>query len=201
MSQPYYIKPMKRLLFHSLLFTAIYATNSVALLGQGATLEARALRENNQRLQSQLNDLLEAFNALKTELNKVQSEVRQLRAKLGARNPNLVTRSDLEELAKSVREIDRKRVQDKDLILKEMKGLLRSKPTLPKPKATDSQKGFDHTVQSGETISAIISAYNAELKRQGATKRITLKSVLTANPDLNPRTMRIGQSLFIPDPR
>ncbi len=201
MSQPYYIKPMKRLLFHSLLFTAIYATNSVALLAQGATLEARALRENNQRLQSQLNDLLEAFNALKTELNKVQSEVRQLRAKLGARNPNLVTRSDLEELAKSVREIDRKRVQDKDLILKEMKGLLRSKPTLPKPKATDSQKGFDHTVQSGETISAIISAYNAELKRQGTTKRITLKSVLTANPNLNPRTMRIGQSLFIPDPR
>tara|TARA_Y100001968_G_scaffold102677_1_gene92619 strand:- start:189 stop:767 length:579 start_codon:yes stop_codon:yes gene_type:complete len=192
---------MKRLLFHSLLFTAIYATNSVALLAQGATLEARALRENNQRLQSQLNDLLEAFNALKTELNKVQSEVRQLRAKLGARNPNLVTRSDLEELAKSVREIDRKRVQDKDLILKEMKGLLRSKPTLPKPKATDSQKGFDHTVQSGETISAIISAYNAELKRQGTTKRITLKSVLTANPNLNPRTMRIGQSLFIPDPR
>ena len=201
MSQPYYIKPMKRLLFHSLLFAAIYATNSVALLAQGATLEARALRENNQRLQSQLNDLLEAFNALKTELNKVQSEVRQLRAKLGARNPNLVTRSDLEELAKSVREIDRKRVQDKDLILKEMKGLLRSKPTLPKPKATDSQKGFDHTVQSGETISAIISAYNAELKRQGTTKRITLKSVLTANPNLNPRTIRIGQSLFIPDPR
>ena len=201
MSQPYYIKPMKRLLFHSLLFTAIYATNSVALLAQGATLEARALRENNQRLQSQLNDLLEAFNALKTELNKVQSEVRQLRAKLGARNPNLVTRSDLEELAKSVREIDRKRVQDKDLILKEMKGLLRSKPSIPKPKATDSQKGFDHTVQSGETISAIISAYNAELKRQGTTKRITLKSVLTANPNLNPRTMRIGQSLFIPDPR
>ena len=201
MSQPYYIKPMKRLLFHSLLFTAIYATNSVALLAQGATLEARALRENNQRLQSQLNDLLEAFNALKTELNKVHSEVRQLRAKLGARNPNLVTRSDLEELAKSVREIDRKRVQDKGLILKEMKGLLRSKPTLPKPKATDSQKGFDHTVQSGETISAIISAYNAELKRQGSTKRITLKSVLTANPNLNPRTMRIGQSLFIPDPR
>lgn len=201
MSQPYYIKPMKRLLFHSLLFAAIYATNSVALLAQGATLEARALRENNQRLQSQLNDLLEAFNALKTELNKVQSEVRQLRAKLGARNPNLVTRSDLEELAKSVREIDRKRVQDKDLILKEMKGLLRSKPSIPKPKATDSQKGFDHTVQSGETISAIISAYNAELKRQGTTKRITLKSVLTANPNLNPRTMRIGQSLFIPDPR
>jgi predicted nucleic acid-binding Zn-ribbon protein len=201
MSQPYYIKPMKRLLFHSLLFAAIYATNSVALLAQGTALEARALRENNQRLQSQLNDLLEAFNALKTELSKVQSEVRQLRAKLGARNPNLVTLSDLEELAKSVREIDRKRVQDKDLILKEMKGLLRSKPTLPKPKATDSQKGFDHTVQSGETISAIISAYNAELKRQGATKRITLKSVLTANPNLNPRTMRIGQSLFIPDPR
>jgi hypothetical protein len=56
-------------------------------------------------------------------------------------------------------------------------------------------------VLDGETISAIITAYNAKLKSQGAKKRITLKSVLDANPNLNPRTMRIGQTLFIPDPR
>jgi len=39
------------------------------------------------------------------------------------------------------------------------------------------------------------------LKSQGAKKRITLKSVLDANPKLNPRSIQIGQILFIPDPR
>ena len=63
------------------------------------------------------------------------------------------------------------------------------------------QKGFDHTVQSGETISAIISAYNTQLKNEGTGKRITLNSVLKANPQLNPRSIQIGQNLFIPDPR
>ena len=59
----------------------------------------------------------------------------------------------------------------------------------------------NHIVEGGQTISAIIAAYNATLKEQGVKKRITLKSVLDANPNLDPRAMRIGQSLFIPDPR
>jgi hypothetical protein len=94
-------------------------------------------------------------------------------------------------------------VQDKDLILKEMKALLRSSSSSGRTTKTfpNSQKSFEHTVQKDETISAIIAAYNADLKSQGAKKRITLKSVLDANPKLNPRTMRIGQTLFIPDPR
>ena len=103
----------------------------------------------------------------------------------------------------SIREVDRKRIQDKDLILKEMQALLRSTPTGAKPPTAPphSEKGFDHTVEAGQTISATIAAYNTKLKSQGVKKRITLKSVLDANPNLNPRTMRIGQSLFIPDPR
>ena len=115
----------------------------------------------------------------------------------------VLTRDDLEGLAKSIREVDRKRVQDKDLILKEMKALLRSGSSGGRTTKTspNSKKSFEHTVQKDETISAIIAAYNADLKSQGAKKRITLKSVLDANPKLNPRTMRIGQTLFIPDPR
>ena len=148
-------------------------------------------------------DLLEAHNALKSELAKLRTEVRQFRAQTTTKDPAAVTRSDLEALAKSIREVDRKRVQDKDLILKEMKALLRSGSSGGRTTKTspNSKKSFKHTVQKDETISAIIAAYNADLKSQGAKKRITLKSVLDANPKLNPRTMRIGQTLFIPDPR
>ena len=84
--------------------------------------------------------------------------------------PPPATRDDLEGLAKSIREVDRKRVQDKDLILKEMKALLRSGSSGGKTTKTspNSKKSFEHTVQKDETISAIIAAYNADLKSQGA---------------------------------
>jgi len=172
-------------------------------MAKGPSLDARAIREDYRRLQSQLEDLLMAHNALKSELSKLRSEVQMLRAKTATKDTATATRDDLEGLAKSIREVDRKRVQDKDLILKEMKALLRSGSSGGRTTKTspNSKKSFEHTVQKDETISAIIAAYNADLKSQGAKKRITLKSVLDANPKLNPRTMRIGQTLFIPDPR
>ena len=189
--------------FFGLFLGAACLLAPTSTLAQGASLDTRALREDYRRLQSQLADLLEAHNALKIELSKLLNEVRQLRTKTATKDPAAVTRADLEGLAKSIREVDRKRIQDKDLILKEMQALLRSTPTGAKsPTAPPhSEKGFDHTVEAGQTISAIIAAYNTKLKSQGVKKRITLKSVLNANPNLNPRTMRIGQSLFIPDPR
>ncbi len=194
---------MKRLLLFTLFLTTVYVFQSTSAMAQRPSLDTRALREDYSRLQSQLADLLEAHNALKSELTKLRSEVRLLRAKTSTKDPAAATRDDLEGLAKSIREIDRKRLQDKDLILKEMKALLRSAPAgiKPPPVISKSQKGFDHTIEAGETISAIIAAYNAQLKNQGVKKRITLKTVLDANPNLNPRVMRIGQVLFIPDPR
>ena len=194
---------MKRFLLFASFFGTTCLLEPTSALAQGSSLDTRALREDCRRLQSQLADLLEAHNALKSELSKFRSEVRQLRAQTATKDPAAVTRADLEGLAKSIREVDRKRIQDKDLILKEMQALLRSTPTGAKPSTAPphSEKGFDHTVETGQTISAIIAAYNTRLKRQGVKKRITLKSVLDANPNLNPRTMRIGQSLFIPDPR
>ena len=198
-----YVAGMKRLL----LFTSFLATVSLLetspAMAKEPSLDARAIREDYRRLQSQLEDLLMAHNALKSELSKLRGEVQLLRAKTATKDTATATRDDLEGLAKSIREVDRKRVQDKDLILKEMKALLRSGSSGGRTTKTtpNSQKSFEHTVEKDETISAIIAAYNTKLKSQGVKKRITLKSVLNANPNLNPRTMRIGQSLFIPDPR
>ncbi|MBT7026731.1 MAG: LysM peptidoglycan-binding domain-containing protein [Verrucomicrobia bacterium] len=194
---------MKRLLLFPSFLATVCLLETIPAIAKEPSLDARAIREDYRRLQSQLEDLLMAHNALKSEHSKLRGEVQLLRAKTAAKDPSTATRADLEGLAKSIREVDRKRVQDKELILKEMKALLRSGSsgvTTTKP-SSSSQKSFEHTVQKNETISAIIAAYNTDLKSQGAKKRITLKSVLDANPKLNPRTMRIGQILFIPDPR
>jgi len=69
---------MKRLLFGLFLGATCLLEPTVAL-AQGASLETRALREDYRRLQSQLADLLEAHNALKSELSKLSTEVRLLR--------------------------------------------------------------------------------------------------------------------------
>ena len=176
------------------------------LQAQANSLETRALRENVNRLQSQLDDLTLSYSALKKELDSLRSELRKVRAQSSQKDPSAATRGDIENLAKTIREVDRKRSADKELILKEMKSLVRNIPksrpnTSPPATPPRSQKGFEHSVQSGETISAIIAAYNEVLKNQGTKKRITLKSVLAANPKLNPRSIQIGQVLFIPDPR
>jgi len=194
---------MKRLFLLTSFFATIYLLETSLAMAQGPSLDALAIREDYRRLHSQLEDLLMAHNLLKSELSKLQVEMRLLRAKTATKDSATATRDDLEGLAKSIREVDRKRVQDKDLILKEMKALLRSNSSAGRvtKNSPNPKKSFEHEVQKNETISAIIAAYNTDLKNQGAKNRVTLKSVLDANPNLNPRTMRIGHTLFIPDPR
>ena len=94
---------MKRFLLFALFFGAICLLEPTSALAQGTSLDTRALREDCRRLQSQLADLLEAHNALKSELSKLRSEVRQLRAQTATKDPAAVTRADLEGLATSIR--------------------------------------------------------------------------------------------------
>ena len=184
-------------------FVLIYPSIAQA---QDNSLQNRALFENVNRLQGQLNDLQQSYNALKKELDSLKSDVRRARAESLKIKPNIITQNDVDELAQTIREVDRKRLSDKELILKEIRSFAnnstrsRSAPSQT-TKPVKPQKGFEHSVQNGETISAIISAYNEQLKNEGVKKRITLNSVLKANPKLNPRSIQIGQNLFIPDPR
>ena len=196
---------MKGLSWGVLFFVLAGMTAPVAVFGQGASLDVRALREDYRRIQSQLEDLLAAHNALKKEMGQLRSELRRVRAKSAERDPNAVTREDLESLAKSIREVDRKRVGDKELILREIRSLINKAPAVgnkPKPPKVSAkpEKNFQHKVVSGETISSIVIAYNADLKKRGYKKMITKKSVLNANPGLDPTKMPVGLILIIPDP-
>ena len=69
-----------------------------------------------------------SYNALKKEGDSLRSELRKTRAQSAQQDPNTATRADIESLAKTIREVDRKRSSDKELILKEMKSLVRNAP-------------------------------------------------------------------------
>lgn len=199
---------MKHLICSAIVITITGIINPAIARAQNNSLQNRALIENVNRLQGQLEDLLQSYNALKKEVDILQIELRKTRAESLKSKPDSITKSDIEGLTKAIREVDRKRSADKELILKEIRNIARnsnnnSRPITTTPSTTNRkpQKGFEHTVQSGETISAIIAAYNEQLKAEGGKNRITLNSVLKANPKLNPRSIQIGQILFIPDPR
>lgn len=53
--------------------------------------------------------------------------------------------------------------------------------------ATAVPAGGSHTIQSGETLSAISRRYN-----------IALDALLAANPGINPKTLKIGQKIRVP---
>ena len=62
-----------------------------------------------------------SYSALKKEVDSLRSELRKVRAQSAQKDPGAATRGDIENLAKTIREVDRKRSADKELILKEMK--------------------------------------------------------------------------------
>ena len=67
------------------LVTLIYPP---VIQAQDNSLQNRALLENVNRLQGQLNDLLQSYNALKKELDLLKSESRRTRAETLKNKPN-----------------------------------------------------------------------------------------------------------------
>lgn len=55
--------------------------------------------------------------------------------------------------------------------------------------AERQRSGYSHTVEAGQTLSAIALAY-----------KVSVKAIMQANNITDPTKLRVGQTLFIPDP-
>lgn len=168
------------------------------------------VQERLQRLNGLVEDLLAAQSMLQKRLAALNDEIHAVREegtrsgeKLGDR---FASREEVRRLAESLREIDRKREEDKRLILEEIKKLAQAPIVLPArdtprvpPKEKDPipdvpAKGYKYVIKSGDTLSAIALAYV-----QSGVK-VTVEDILKANPNLKPSRLPVGQEVFIPDP-
>ena len=182
---------------------------SVAIARAQDASTQQQMDEINGRLQN----ILEAQSAQGKSIEALEKEISDLRDKTSQPPPATDTASaaDLKKLADQVQEIDRKRQEDRELILKEIEKLgkvsgspaasHKPPPTVstpaadnPAPAATGPQKGYDYTIQRGDTLLAIAKAY----RDQGI--KVTTDQILKANPGLNPNTIKVGQKIFIPAP-
>jgi LysM repeat protein len=191
---------MRKISLWLFIFTFAVFTASFARAQDSATQDQ--IDQINGRIQD-----MESTQALQDKrIAALEKEISDLQDKLnqpgGAASPD-----DLKALAAQVQEIDKKRQEDNDRILKELERLEKSLNVAPPSHQTESsvsttstastsgpQKGYDYTIQEKDTLSAIARAYRAK------GIKVTTDQILAANPGLNPKNLIVGKKIFIPDP-
>jgi LysM repeat protein len=191
----------------SLFFAA--AISTVAVHGQDT-----ATQQQLDKLSGQIQDAQDAIVQQGKQLEAMEKEISDLRDKLNAPAVNnSASADDLKALAAQVQEIDKKRQDDRDLILKEIEKLgkvgggatVRSKPEpdadtassggdSPATDNSGPKKGYEYPVAAGDTLSAIVKAY----REKGV--KVTTSLILKANPGLDASKLYVGKKIFIPDP-
>lgn len=179
------------------IFLAVMAISLAVVLPVRA--QDAALEERVNKLNGYLQDLQATAETQRRQIEELSRQVDNLREQLN-KPGNSATADDLRKLGEQIQEIDRKRQADKELIIKEIEALgkVAAKPSRPRPidtpAASPNDKGYEYTVQSGDTLMAIAKAY----RDQGI--KVTSDQIIKANPGLKAENMKVGQKIFIPAP-
>ena len=181
-----------------------------------ARAQETATQQQLDKLSGQIQEMLEAQAQQGRRIDALEKEINELRDKVNTPVVNdSASREDLKRLAGQMQEIDQKRQDDRDLILKEIEKLGKAAaiapvPTPRKPKANPEptaaggdnsttppsgpENGYYYTIKDGDRLSDIVKAYRA----QGV--KVTTSQILKANPGLDPNKIISGRKIFIPDP-
>jgi len=169
-----------------------------------------ATQQQINKLNGQVQDILDAQAVQAKRITALEKEVSELRDKSSQpAATDTANADDLKKLADQVQEIDKKRQEDRELILKEIGKLgkvggspsgRKSTPSVTTNAATGGssaggkENGYERTIAAGDTLSVIAAAY----RDQGI--KVTSDQILKANPGLDPKNLKVGQKIFIPAP-
>lgn len=172
-----------------------------------------ATQQQLDKLSAQIQDLTDAQVQQNKRIEALEKEIADMGDKVN--QPvvnNSASEDDLKKLAEQVQEIDQKRQDDRELILKQLEKLGKissgeghrtaynppaadeSDNSAPTPATNATQSGHPYTIAPGDTLAAIAKAYRA----QGV--KVTTRQILAANPGLDPNKLYVGKKIFIPDP-
>lgn len=199
---------MRTILFSLFIFAAAIFTAPIAHAQDDAT------QQQLDKLSGEIQDLRDAMGVQDKRLDALEKKINDMSDKLNPSGGSGVASSDdLKKLADQVQEVDKKRQDDNEAVLKELEKLDKALGVAGpshKPAATTTttaasadnsaqatsapQKGYYYEIKAGDNLSAIAKAY----RDQGV--KVTVAQIQAANPGLNPNTMRVGQKVFIPDP-
>lgn len=174
----------------------------------GLRAQDAATEERLKKLNGYVEELLADKARQQKQIAELSREIESLREQVSKPSGNYASQDDLRELARKVQEIDRKRMEDDEKIVKQIEELGKTvlkpsgggrvKPT-PTPESTGTggataDKGYEYEIQSGDTLSVVVQAY----REKGI--KVSVDQILKANPGLVPEKMKVGQKIFIPAP-
>jgi LysM repeat protein len=160
-----------------------------------ATVEE--LIANQAAQQKRLQELALENDQLRRELTKL-AEATSAQDKA---QDKYATRDDVKLLTVKLKEVDQARLDDRKLILEEIRKAAKAPvaaPKRPTPKEAPATSGppegaFEYVIQPGDTLSGIATGVN---KEHGL--KVTVDAILKANPKLDPKRMQVGQKIYIP---
>jgi LysM repeat protein len=190
----------------------------VAVLFAWTTMQAQdaAVEERLNKLGGYIEELQAAKVGMDKRMTALVKELESVRDANKSGAP-VATQEDIQRLAEAIKEVDRKRLEDYEKIHKELEKLARAlSAPLPATKAGaarkereretpakdaasaaggggGAEKGFEHIVAAGDTLSTIAQVYREQLKI-----KITVDQILKANPGLKPNALIPGKKIFIP---
>jgi len=169
-----------------------------------------ATQQQINELNGRIQNLTDSQTVQAKRITALEKEVSELRDKSSQpAATDTANADDLKKLADQVQEIDKKRQEDRELILKEIGKLgkvggspsgRKSTPSVTTNAATGGssaggkENGYERTIAAGDTLSVIAAAY----RDQGI--KVTSDQILKENPGLDPKNLKVGQKIFIPAP-
>lgn len=181
---------MKKFVMGLLGVGLLLAGGCVTLVDQNSMAQQQAdmekMREDVQRIQEKLNGI---------EMEQ-QNLARDVGAVRGSSKEDTVVRNRLDTLERQVQSLASARETDRKQIVSQVASIVTSQGggsssghSLSGRKGSGgsgSQTGYEHVVESGQSLSAIAAAY-----------KVSVTSIKSAN-NLKSSTLRVGQKLFIP---
>ena len=185
----------------------------LALTTSAGRAQDAATQQQLDKLSAQIQDLTDAQVQQSKRIEALEKEIADMGDKVN--QPvvnNSASEDDLKKLAEQVQEIDQKRQDDREMILKQLEKLAKIGPSggshhynnppatdepdnsAPAPAANVAQSGHPYTIAAGDTLAAIAKAYRA----QGV--KVSVREILAANPGLDANKLYVGKKIFIPDP-
>jgi LysM repeat protein len=173
-----------------------------------------ATQERLDKLAGRIDDLTAAQEAMRKQMSELSRELESVREQSTKPNASYAHQEDLTRMAEAVKEavkeVDRKRMDDAEKIHTELLRLrkaleaplppVKSKPAStsrdkPAPeKPAGDEKVIQYTIQSGDTLSAIVQACKEK------NVKVTAAQILKANPGLKAERLIVGTKIFIPAP-
>lgn len=206
----------RKFLFAAALAGALLPASPLIAQETPATIaaEREEMEANYKRMSLRVEQMEDTLQNQQKRIATLVEEIHNLREqvdKLRAKGESTATQDSIKQLAEKIEEVDKKRIADNELISKKLGNLGKELSTTLVPKTTPQpppvktektppaaneppEKSFAYQIKDGDTLSRIVT----DLRAQGW--KVTQKQVMDINPSVNWSRLRVGQTIYIPQP-